>query len=192
MCADGKTKVYKCGELISHFNLQQAGKHNVYNALGAFAVAYTMGISARVIEKSLSSFSGVAGRMGFLKKNDTGADVFEDYAHHPTEIEASLSTLKSRYGRVMCVFQPHTFSRTHFLYRDFVDALSLAYKGYILPTYKARERNDYGVSERKLAKGCGAEYLENVENIRDIISSSEADCVVLMGAGDICRLKKYL
>ncbi len=192
MCADGKTKVYKCGELISHFSLQQAGKHNVYNALGAFAVAYTMGISARVIEKSLSSFSGVAGRMGFLKKNDTGADVFEDYAHHPTEIEASLSTLKGRYGRVMCVFQPHTFSRTFHLYPRFIKALSLADELIIAPTFSAREENVFGVSEENLALDCDGEFVADIEKIAHRVASSTCGCVVLMGAGDLSQRVKAI
>lgn len=185
--------LYRGTEMVLASPLNFKGAHYLENAICASVIALENGISSAVISKALEESYGVYRRLDFIKKLDTGIDVFEDYAHHPTEIKATLSSLsKMGYNRVLCFFQPHTFSRTHFLYRDFVDALSLAYKGYILPTYKARERNDYGVSESELAKGCGAEYLENVENIRDIISSSEADCVVLMGAGDICRLKKYL
>jgi UDP-N-acetylmuramate--alanine ligase len=96
------------------------------------------------------------------------------------------------YKRIACIFQPHTFSRTHHLYSSFLGAFSLAYKSYIIPTYRARNENEYEVDERKLACECGAEFLENYEGLKEIISSREYDCLVLMGAGDIGKLKKYL
>lgn len=189
---DGKVKVYKGADLLATLKLQLHGVHNVYNALGAFTVAHTRGIPANIIEKSLSTFTGVGGRMGFLKKSDTGADVFEDYAHHPTEIEATLFTLKERYSRVMCVFQPHTFSRTFYLYSQFTKALSLADRVIIAPTYSAREENTFGISDEGLARDSGGEFISDFKEIAHRVASTDCDTVVLMGAGDLSLRIKAL
>ena len=130
--------------------------------------------------------------MGFLKKSDTGADVFEDYAHHPTEIEATLSTLKERYSRVMCVFQPHTFSRTFYLYSQFTKALSLADRVIIAPTYSAREENTFGISDEGLARDSGGEFISDFKEIAHRVALTDCDTVVLMGAGDLSLRIKAL
>lgn len=188
----GQLKVYKNAELLCNFTLKLHGKHNYCNALGAFAVAHTQGIPAHIIAKSLSAFTGVGGRMEFVQKSDTGADIFEDYAHHPSEIEASLSTLKSKYSSVMCVFQPHTFSRTFHLYDRFIKALSLAECLIIAPTFSAREENIFGVSENDLARKSGGIFLENFEEIAHRVKETQCNCVVLMGAGNLSQQIKAL
>lgn len=185
--------LYRGRERVLASALNFKGAHYVENATCASIIALESGISPTTASKALEESYGVYRRLEFIKKANTGADIFEDYAHHPTEIKATLSSLlKMGYKRILCFFQPHTFSRTHFLYDGFLGAFSLAHKSYILPTFKAREKNEYGVSETELASGCGAEYLENYESLKEIISKSECDCVVLMGAGDIYKLKKYL
>ena len=185
--------LYRGKERVLASPLNFKGAHYVENATCASIIALECGISSDAISKAFEESYGVYRRLEFIKKLDTGVDVFEDYAHHPTEIKATLSSLlKMGYKRIACVFQPHTYSRTHFLYSGFLGAFALAYKSYILPTYKAREENKYGVNERVLATRCGAEYLEDYEAIKEIILTSGCDCVVLMGAGDICKLKKYL
>lgn len=183
----GVITVCKCGAPIARFTLQQSGKHNAYNALAAFAVAYTRGIPAHVIEKSLSSFSGVSGRMELLQKSDTGADIYVDYAHHPAEIRASLEALSQRYEKILCVFQAHTYSRTYFLYKDFVSAFEKAHQLIFAPIFPAREENIYGIDEEKFAQDCGGELVCEYEKIAHRVANSPCDCVVLMGAGDLSQ-----
>jgi UDP-N-acetylmuramate--alanine ligase len=185
--------LYRGKEIVLASPLNFKGAHYVENATCASIIALENGISSATISKALEESYGVFRRLEFIKKSDTGMDIFEDYAHHPTEIKATLSSLlKMGYKRIACIFQPHTFSRTQHLYSSFLGAFSLAYKSYIIPTYRARNENEYEVDERKLACECGAEFLENYEDLKEIISSREYDCLVLMGAGDIGKLKKYL
>ena len=125
-------------------------------------------------------------RCELLGKSDTGADIFEDYGHHPQEISASLSSfLEMGYKRILCVFQPHTFSRTHFLYDRFTSAFSCAHELIIAPTFSAREENVFELSEENFARDCGGEAVRDFEKIRHRVLCSQCDCVVLMGAGDL-------
>ena len=143
-----------------------------------------MGAAPYATALAISEAKGVSGRLEFSKKLDTGACVFDDYAHHPTEIRASLSSLKKKFKHVLCIFQPHTFSRTHFLFEGFLSALSLADELYILPTYPSREKNIYNVSEKELARLSGGELLCSKDEIYERIKKSSADCIVFMGAGE--------
>ncbi|MBE6673981.1 MAG: UDP-N-acetylmuramate--L-alanine ligase [Ruminococcaceae bacterium] len=178
--------VYKRGDFLCKCTICAFGTHMVYDALCAFAVASTYGIGTEVICKALSTFKGSRRRMEFIKKNDTGADVFEDYAHHPTEIKSSLEALTQMgYKKILCVFQPHTFSRTYYLYDRFTSSFSLASELIIAPSYSAREENVFELSEEKFAIDCRGEFVQNIEKIAHRVGKSECDCVVLMGAGDL-------
>ena len=186
--------VYKQGEMLCKCQLKCFGTHMIYNALCAFAVAHTHGISPKEIQDAMLSFSGSQRRMEFVKKIDTGADIFEDYAHHPTEIKASLSALSDMgYKNILCVFQAHTYSRTHFLYEQFTKAFSLAKKLIITPTFSAREENIFELSEDKFAADCGGEYISDFEEIAHRVAKIGYDCVVMMGAGDLSsHIKKLI
>ena len=178
--------VYKQGTKLCKCYLPHKGKHMVYDALCAFAVAHASQIPTDVIVGALATFKGSRQRMEFIKKNDTEADIFVDYAHHPTEIKASVSSLlEEGYKRVLCVFQPHTFSRTHFLYKEFTGAFKGVDKLIIAPTFSAREENVFELSEEKFALDCGGEFESDLEKIRHRVEKSQCDCVVLMGAGDL-------
>ena len=178
--------VYKKGALLCKCHLPFCGKHTVCDALCAFAIAHTWGIPTEKIKEAISTFKGVKRRCEYLGKSDTGADVFEDYGHHPSEIDASLSSFSEMgYGRILCVFQPHTFSRTHFLYQRFTTAFSHAKELIIAPTFSAREENVFELSEDKFASDCGGEFIGDFAKIRHRVLSSACDCVVLMGAGDL-------
>ena len=159
----------------------------------ASIIALEYGISPTCIAKAIGEAQGVGRRLEFIKKLDTSLPVFEDYAHHPTEIKATISALKSRgYGRIFCVFQPHTYSRTHYLYAEFISALKMADELYILPTYRAREENIYGVSENDLAKKSGGTYIEGLEDVIPHLKTTNCDCAVFMGAGSITDFKKLI
>jgi UDP-N-acetylmuramate--alanine ligase len=125
----------------------------------------------------------------------SGAVVFEDYAHHPTEIRAALSAARHMgYRRIVCVFQSHTYSRTATLYGDFVSAFGESDVLYFLPVYAARETNVYGLDEEVFARDAGAELLPSFEDAaaRIVSEAQDGDLILLMGAGDIHQVSKLL
>lgn len=174
--------------------LPLVGKHFVTDALAAFAVAHQNSIPSDVICRAISIFQGNARRMEFIAKANTGADIFEDYAHHPKEVEATLSALSQMgYKNILCVFQAHTYSRTYFLYDSFTKAFALASKLIIAPVFPAREENIYELSEEQFAKDCGGDFCESIEEIAHRVDKTDCDAVVLMGAGDLSQnIKAYL
>ncbi len=127
------------GEKYAHVSLVVPGAHNVKNALAAAAAAYALHIPARAVEEGLNSFRG-AGRRFEFKGTVNGADVYDDYAHHPGELHALLSAARTLgYERVICAFQPHTYTRTHALFNDFVEALRAPDITLLAEIYAARE-----------------------------------------------------
>lgn len=178
--------VYKQGQFLCKCSLPYYGMHMVYNALCAFAISHCAQVPQEKIAYALSTFKGSRQRMELLKKNDTGADIFVDYAHHPTEIKATLSALFEKgYRDVLCVFQAHTFSRTHYLYDRFTSSFKGVKELIIAPTFSAREENIFELSEEKFAIDCGGEFISNFEKIAHRVAKTNCDCVVLMGAGDL-------
>ncbi len=184
--------VMKQGVEIARCKLRLFGEHYIYDALCAFAVAYENGISSEVIENALSTFEGTKRRMEFIKKTDTGADVFIDYAHHPTEIKATISGLTSMgYKNIACVFQAHTFSRTYYLYDEFKDAFRGVNNLIIAPTFSAREVNTFGFTDNDFATHCGGIFMDDYKKIADYVSKLNTDTVIILGAGDINKLKEF-
>ncbi len=184
------------GECVGKIQLTVAGKHNIYNALAAFCVSDLCGIDRERAALGISSFGGCKRRMEY-KGTLNGADVYEDYAHHPTELRASINSARDFSGkRVISVFQPHTYSRTHELYSDFAEALSLADEVIMADIYSARETNTYGVSSEAMAAAIGdkAMYIDSFEGICEYLKGhADRECVVLiMGAGDICKVSGML
>ena len=185
--------VIKNGIEIAKCALDFCGEHFVYDALCAFCVAYENGIDIKTIENAFSTFKGTKRRMEFIKKTDTGVDIFLDYAHHPTEIKATLNAIKSMgYKSVCLVFQCHTYSRTYYLYEDFKNAFCGVDNLIIAPTFSAREENIYGFSDEDFAKHCGGVYMSEYKSMVDYISSINPDIIVLLGAGNINNLMNYL
>ena len=181
--------VVKHGEVIGTLEMHVPGRHNIYNGLAAFAVCDKMGVSAKGIADALAQFTGAGRRFEFLGHYDfTLAD---DYAHHPTEIKATLTAAKELdYKRVIVVFQPFTFSRTALLKYEFIDALSIADKVILTPIMGSREVNTYGISSEQIAeKLADAEIVDGFENIADRILevAQEGDIVITMGGGDIYK-----
>ena len=179
-----------CGEV----RLSVPGEHNVKNALAATLAAATAGVAVPVILAALDGFTGAARRM---ESHGTlcGARVFDDYAHHPAEIEASLAAaaqLTPETGRIFAVFQPHTYSRTAALFEGFCRALRRADRVFVADTYPARETDTLGMSAAKLAAGVGerAAYVGDLAAIAAALRRElrEGDTLVVMGAGDIDRI----
>lgn len=182
--------VIKNGEKIISIEMHIPGRHNVLNGLAAFAVCYDMGVSAEGIKDAIQKFTGAGRRFEFLGEYG-GFMLADDYAHHPTEIRATLSAAKELdYNRVIAVFQPFTFSRTALLKDEFISALSLADKVILTPIMGSREVNTYGISSENLAKGLkDAVIADGFENIADTVikTAGKGDLVITMGGGDIYK-----
>ena len=153
------------------------------------------GIGGEKIAEGLAGFVGADRRME-LKGKWCGATVFDDYGHHPTEIKKTLEgAAKMGYGRVLCVFQPHTYSRTAGLFDELVASFSSIDKAIIADIYAARETDDGTVSAQKVAKAIpNGEYKGNMEAIAEYLKDElkEGDLLVVMGAGDIYKLYNYM
>lgn len=191
--AKNQFSVYKNGIFLGECNLSVMGTHAIYDAMCAYAIAYENNISHSTIASALSDFEGAARRMELIKKTDTGMCIFEDYAHHPKEIEASLSALgQMGYTNILCVFQSHTYSRTYHLYEQFKRAFLSASSLIFLPIYPAREENIYPISDMSFASDCGGILIEDFCGAAKAIKEFKGDCCVIMGAGDIYKIKKFL
>ena len=176
--------------------LNMAGRHNVLNSTACFAVAKLINIPFDVYKKSIDSFRTVSRRLE-LKYSEHTIKVYDDYAHHPKEIESSLRGLKeiSGTGRLIAVFQPHLFSRTKDFYREFAEKLSIADKVILMDIYPAREEPLEGVTSdlifeelKKLNEN--SEYLKSSQEIETNLMAGleDNDTIVFQGAGDITGL----
>lgn len=175
------------------------GEHNVYNSLAAIAVARHLGISYEVIADTLCSFKGVDRR--FQKKGElNGFTIIDDYAHHPTEITATLNAaVNYPHNRIVCIFQPHTYSRTNAFLDDFAAALSKADIVILADIYAAREKNTIGITSLDLkskidALGTECIYEPDFSKIEKYVLDNchEGDLVITMGAGNIVEVGENL
>lgn len=188
------TLVYK-GEQLGRVKLSVLGEHNVKNSLAAASAALSVGIDFDSIQKALLAFCGVGRRMEY-KGECNGAKVYDDYAHHPSEITASLSAVKKAHsGRLICIFQPHTYTRTTVLCDDFAKALSLADEVILADIYAAREKNIIGITSKAIGdKIKGAKCISSFDDITNEVrkSASDGDFILTMGAGDIYKVGEKL
>lgn len=179
------------GEIKASIELKVAGRHNIYNALAASAAAICYGADIGRIKEGLEQFGGV-GRRAEYKGSYNGADIYDDYAHHPNELRATLAAVREMgYERVVCAFQPHTYSRTKKLFNEFVSALSLADKVYLAEIYAAREKNTLGISSRDIAEKIqGAVYCPSFEELENALrkEAKSGDIILTVGAGDIYKV----
>lgn len=187
--------VFHNGESLTRITLSVNGKHNIYNALCAFACGYDLGFNIDLIKKGLLSFGGTKRR--FEKKGEVfGFTIVDDYAHHPTEIKATLKAAKNaKYNKVWCIFQPHTYTRTKALLNDFSKALAYADNIIITDIYAAREKDTGLVSAKDLADITeGSVYIKEFEDIKDYIikNAKEGDLVITMGAGTVYKIGEMI
>jgi len=187
------------GRKIARIGLAVPGRHNASNAIGCFALCHRMGIDPVVIADGLSLFTGT-GRRFERKGTVNGALLIDDYAHHPTAIAATFETArKMTDGRILCIFQPHTYTRTLELYEDFAHVLARADEVLLLDIYAAREPDLGLVDASSLAGRIGevgghAVYLPSFHDaaIRMAEMAREGDIIFTMGAGDVFRVGEEL
>lgn len=183
------------GEYYCHLNLGVVGKHNAINALAAAGTAWMLGVPGEVTAKGLATFHGAGRRMEF-KGHFNGADVYDDYAHHPGELAATIDAVRTMgYKRILFAFQPHTYTRTHALFDDFVEQLRKPDQVILAEIYAARERNTVGISSRDLAAQVpGSVYCETLPEVTAWLKENvqPGDVVLTVGAGDIYRAGEAL
>ena len=181
--------VYK-GKDLGRIHLRIPGRHNVYNALAAIGTSLELGVPFESIKNSLENFRNAERRLD-LKGYFRGAPVYDDYGHHPTEIRAVVSSLKEMFPgrRLIVVFQPHRYSRTYYLFKEFVDVLKPLENLIITEIYPASEKNVYGVSGEELARACGAKFLLSKEEVFQELKRivSRRDLILFLGAGSISK-----
>ena len=187
--------VYCFGKFYTHVHLNVYGRHNVYNALAAAAASYVMSIDGESVALGLASFTGAGRRMEFKGKYH-GADIYDDYAHHPGELHALIDAVKTMgYKRIIIAFQPHTYTRTKALFDDFVRELKRVDVAVLAEIYAAREQNTIGISSRDLARQIpNAVYFETLPEVAAHLRSiaSEGDIILTVGAGDIYKAGEML
>ena len=183
------------GEVYAHVSLKVPGLHNVKNALAAAASAMALGVPGEAVERGLAQFRG-AGRRFEHKGSFHGAEVYDDYAHHPGELEALLDTARSLgYERVVCAFQPHTYTRTAALFDDFVEVLKKPDVTLLAEIFAAREDNESGISSRDLAERIpGARYFATLPEVTAALRelARPGDLILTVGAGDVYTVGEAL
>jgi UDP-N-acetylmuramate--alanine ligase len=191
-------ELYHNGKSLGETSISLPGRHNILNALATVAMAVNAGLDAGRILKLLSGFTGVERRL-MLKAQLGEITVLDDYAHHPTEIKASLEAIRLRYQpkRIWCIFQPHQYSRTRFLLDDFAESFKLADITIVPDIYFVRdteaarkEVNSQVLVERLRGNGTEALYIEDFDGIGRYLRENvkAGDLVVTMGAGDIWKV----
>ena len=175
------------------------GEHNVHNAMASIVLADLLGIDSSVMQKAFLEFSGTDRRYEF-KGEKNGVSIIDDYAHHPTEITATLKAASNYPHRSLwCVFQPHTYSRTKAFLPEFAKALSLADHVVLADIYPARETDNLGISsndlrEELLELGANCTYLPSFEEIEKFLLKNciNGDLLITMGAGDVVKIGENL
>lgn len=188
-------EVYWQRKKLGKLSISIPGEHNIKNALAAITVAINMGIDFSVAAEALAEFKGVYRRFD-IRGDKQGVTVVDDYAHHPTEVEATLIAARGSYGerRIVCAFQPHTFTRTQALYRDFARTFDNADVLIVTDVYPAREKPIDGVTGKLIADAAIAYGHTNVHYIPDMKELNQrlieilrvGDVFITLGAGNIC------
>lgn len=196
VCPDWRHLDVVCdGQFYCHLDLNVLGRHNALNALGAAAIAWKMGIGGSFVTKGLASFSGAERRMQY-KGSYNGAEIYDDYAHHPDELRATIEAVRTmEHQRLVIAFQPHTYTRTKALFEEFVRELQLADHVVLAEIYAARERNTVGISSRDIANLIpGSVYCETLPEVTEYLRSiaRPGDVILTVGAGDIFRAGEAL
>lgn len=193
---------------LGHFSIELAGRHNVYNAMAVIAASIELGIELVDIRRCLGEFKGTARRMQVLGVF-RGATIIDDYAHHPTEIKATLAGARDLYkdNKLIVVFHPHTFTRTRALFNEFVESFGEADEVIVLDIYGSAREKQGGVHSRDLVEKIqkhehkntktqkqDVKYIPTLEECEKYLRGNveRGDVVLLMGAGDVFRVGENL
>lgn len=187
------------GKPAEHIVLSVTGDHNVSNALSSIAVGELLDIPMDIIQKGLISFSGTDRRFEY-KGTLNGTTIVDDYAHHPTEIAATLKAAQHYpHNKLWCVFQPHTYTRTKAFFREFAESLSHADHVVLADIYAARETDTLGISSKDLSNeiqrtGTDSHYFSSFEKIENFLKENckPGDLLITMGAGDVVNIGEDL
>ena len=196
MSADWRNFDVICdGECYCHLQLQVLGRHNAVNALAAAGTAWMLGVPGQAVSDGLATFRGAGRRLEF-KGQYNGADVYDDYAHHPGELSATIDAVRTMgYQRVILAFQPHTYTRTQALFSEFVEQLRKPDQVVLAEIYAARERNTSGISSKDLLKEIpGGVYCRTLPEVTEYLKqiAQPGDVILTVGAGDIYRAGEAL
>ena len=176
------------GQLYCHLTLSVLGRHNAMNAIAAAGAAWAMGIPGDVVAKGLVAFRGAERRLEH-KGTFNGAEVYDDYAHHPGELAATIEAVRATNPkRLVVAFQPHTYTRTKALFDDFVRELQKPDLLILSEIYAARERNTVGISSQDLQRQIpGSVYCQTLPQVTEYLRSiaQPGDMIITIGAGDI-------
>ncbi len=194
--------VYGEEGFLTEIRLSVPGEHNVLNAMAAFACTHVLGAGIDVIRDTLATFKGTERRFDIIGTASNGAKIVDDYAHHPTEIKATLSASKNvPHNELWVCFQPHTYTRTIALFDEFADAFDTVDHLIIADIYAAREKNIYKVSSEQLMDKIKEThpdkdvlYIGDFEEMANYVRthSNKGDMVITMGAGDIYKVGEML
>ena len=183
--------VVRGDKTVGHLNMHVPGRHNIYNGLVSFAVCFEEGVEPGGISEALERFTGAGRRFQFIGEVN-GVTVVDDYAHHPTEIAATLSAAKSLdFKKVIVVFQPYTYSRVALLKEGMIKSLSIADKVFLTPIVASREENIYGVKSEDIANSLpDGRVVSDYDDLAAQMANaaSKGDIIITMGAGDIFKV----
>lgn len=186
---------YENGNSMGEFAISILGSHNILNSLAAIAVGRHLDIDISSINEALKSFEGVGRRLN--KLYDKEVTIFDDYAHHPTEIKATLKSLKEAYSgrRIISVFQPHRYSRTEILFNDFDSVFNDIDKVIITDIYAAGEQPISGITGETIYKvvkrgNSNAIYIKDIDDITSVLDEikNTGDIIITLGAGNIVKV----
>lgn len=181
---------------VSRLNLKVSGGHNRENAKAVMALVSALRSDPAKAEEALENFEGTWRRFEYKGKTAEGVLVYDDYAHHPTEIKATLSGAREKFPgkRIVAVFQPHLYSRTKLLLEDFAQAFGDADLVVLAPIYAAREKFDPEIDSEILAEKIGARALPDFESIENFLKKElkDGDILITMGAGDVYKVGEEL
>ena len=190
------------GEPLGRINLSVPGEHNILNAGAAFACCYELGVPTDIIIDTLNKYHGTQRRFDIIGKTEKGVLLVDDYAHHPTEIKATLSAAQNiPHKRLWCLFQPHTYTRTLALFDEFAEAFEKADILILVEIYAAREKNIHNISSKALADKIKEthpdktiEYIPDFNALAEKVKNEalDGDLVITMGAGDIYKVGKLI
>lgn len=195
----GSYTLLKKGNECGRVTLGVVGEHNILNSLSVIALMDILEIDSKAVRSALANFSGTDRRFE-IKGEVCGVTILDDYAHHPTEIRATLKAAKNYPHKTLwCVFQPHTYTRTKAFLKDFAEALSLADKVVLTDIFAAREKNTVGISSKDLLaelEKCGVEsyYFPSFDEIENFLLKNciNGDLLITMGAGDVVKIGENL